>query len=42
VSEPEIVLAVVALLVTGVIAAMGLSALRDDLPLPSPSSGRLA
>lgn len=41
-SGPEIVVAVVALLVAGVIAAMGLRALGDDLPLPPPSSGRLA
>lgn len=41
-SEPEIIVAVVALVITGVIAAMGLHALTDDLPLPPPSSGRMA
>jgi hypothetical protein len=38
----EPILAVVAIIVTAVIAVMGISALTDDLPLPPPSSGRLA
>jgi hypothetical protein len=38
----EPILGIVTVVITAVIVVMGIRLLTDDLPLPPPSSGRLA